>query len=137
MADISKTPANVLAGINATIQRAIAGATIAAGDTLYHDPADNRLKLCDANGSAIISKFKGIALNGAAAGQPVNYVAEDAELAIGATVAAGVVLVCSSTPGGICPVADIATGMYVTVLGVMGANNKLVLKPSASGVIAA
>lgn len=121
MADLTITATSVLASTNAQTAEGIAGATITAGQAVYVDTADsNKLKLADAN-SATASIVAGIALNGAAAGQPVEYVTEDDDFTPGATLsisaAAGKgVYVLSDTAGGIKPAGDLAAADYPVVL---------------------
>lgn len=133
MSDISITPANVLASDSATpVRRGIAGATIGAGHVLYVDTAaDNVLKLADADALAS-SQVAGIALNGAAVGQPVEYIEADPEFAPGGTTVAGTTYYLSTTAGAICVIGDLASGDYVTVMGVGLAGNLIHLRPIVS-----
>jgi hypothetical protein len=134
MADISVTAANVLAGANAKKRTGIAGATITAGQVLYEDSSDsNKLKLADANASALTAKVAGIALHGAATGQPITFVEEDDDFTPGATLSLSAaaddgVYILSGTAGGIAPVGDLASGMYPVVLGVAKSSSKMILK---------
>lgn len=133
MADLSITAANVLAGINARKRTGIAGATITAGQTVYEDTADNsKLKLADNNASAATAKCAGIALHGAANGQPLTIVEEDDDFTVGGTLSIGVYAL-SATAGGICPVADLASGNYPVVLFIAKSTTKAVLKPVRGG----
>lgn len=128
MSDLSITAANVLAGPNARKRTGIAGATITAGQTIYEDTADSsKFKLADNNASAITAKCVGIALHGASAGQPLTVVYEDDDLTVGSTLSIGVYTL-SSTAGGICPVADLASGNYPVVLFVAKSTSKAVMK---------
>lgn len=118
MADLSITAASVLAGSGATTEPGTLGATVTAGQAVYKDSADGLWKLADNNSAtAAVRTPQGIALNGGATGQPVKVLREG-PITIGATVTAGVVYYLSDTPGGICPVADLATGEYPTVIGI-------------------
>jgi hypothetical protein len=118
MADLTITPANVLSGSGARIRHGKAGATVAAGQTVYLDPVDQRFKLADCdNASAAVREVAGIALNGAANGQPLA-VQYDGEIALGAVMTAGVAYYLSPNPGGIAPVADLATGDFPVLLGI-------------------
>lgn len=136
MTDISVTAANVVASNAAVRKRGIAGATITAGQTLYADSAASYvLKLADNDASAATAVIVGIALNGAAAGQPVEYVVEDPDFTPGATVAAGTIYVASSTAGGIAPAADLGQGDYCTVLFVGKSTSKAVMKLIAAGAV--
>ena len=47
---------------------------------------------------------------------------------------AGVAYYLSDTPGGICPVADLATGEYPTIIGIATSTTVLDVKFHASGV---
>jgi len=116
MADITVTPASVVAGANAITRDGIAGETITAGQTLYlHSDGKLYKALSD---TALHAAVVGIALNGGAINQPIEYVVSDDDLTIGATVAAGVLYFASNTAGGIAPAADISTGEFVTFVGI-------------------
>lgn len=123
MADLSVTAANV-APISGTSfdtvpGEGIAGVAITAGQTLYIDTANaNVLKLADANSSALTATVAGIALHGAAAGQPIKYAKPGGEYTAGATLTVGTPYFQSATAGGICPAADLATGHYTTLIGI-------------------
>jgi hypothetical protein len=116
MADLTITPANVISHGGST-RPGTAGAAIAAGQAVYLDPADGKFKLADDNsGTAVVRVPIGIALHAAAAGQPLT-VQTDGDVVIGAAVTPGVAYYLSDTPGGICPVADLAAGEYPALLG--------------------
>lgn len=127
MADLTQTAASVVAsskGDKRTIE-GILGATVTAGMPLYRDTADNnRYKACDAL-TATKAACEGIALNGGAAGQPVEIVVRDPELNVGGTLAIGQTYVVSATSGLIALESDITAGQFVTILGVAIAANKL------------
>lgn len=134
MADISVTAANVLASSQATIRRGIAGATITAGQVVYEDStASNKFKLADANASAATAAPVGIALHGAADGQPLAIATEDPDFTPGGTLSitaasSNGVYVLSATAGGFCLAADLAAGHYPNVLMVAKSTTKAVLK---------
>jgi hydrogenase/urease accessory protein HupE len=135
MADITVVPASVLASNGASVKTGIAGATITAGQTLFVDTADsNKLKLADNNLSAAAALIAGIALHGAASGQPLQYVEEDPDFTPGATLTTGTIYAASSTAGGIAPVADLTTGHYPTVLFVAKSTSKAVMRMVRGGV---
>lgn len=119
MADLTITAANVVAGSGAKIVHGTAGASVTAGQVLYEDASDsNKLKLADNDSAtAAVRSPVGIALHAAASGQPLSYLAKG-PITIGATTAVGTVYCLSSTAGGICPSADIATGDYNTIIGI-------------------
>jgi hypothetical protein len=133
-ADLTVTAANVVAGAAAVTREGVAGVTVTAGQTLYRDAADSRWKLADNNSATAAARSpRGIALNGAAAGQPV-LVLTDGPVTIGATLTPGVVYYLSANAGGIAPVADLATGMYPTIVGIAKSASVLDVKFHESGV---
>lgn len=140
MSDLSITPASVLAGTNAEIVRGTAGATITAGQAVYLDTASTgEWLLADSDSATVIARGSakfGIALNGAADGQPLA-VQTGGSITIGATMTAGTALYLSDTPGGICPFADLATGDYVTLVGVATTTALMTIDPLYSGAVAA
>lgn len=118
MTDVVITAANVVKGAGAKTRTGIAGATITAGQVVYSDASDsNKLKLADSDGATALRTPVGIALHGAASGQPLTYQYEGL-LTIGGTVAAGIIYVCSDTPGGLMPSDDLETGDYTTVMAI-------------------
>jgi hypothetical protein len=134
MADLTQTAANVVQGSTARIRKGTAGAVITAGMPLYMDAADgNKLKPADADASALTAAVVGIALTGGAANQPIAYV-EAGLVNLGATLTVGAIYVLSGTAGGICPEADLATGDWVTVLGIAVSAVLLDLRVNVSGV---
>lgn len=114
MADISITAASVSPITGASISTGIAGVTITAGQLVYLDSATSTVKLADANASILTAACVGIAVNGAAAGQYINY-ATLGDINIGGTVTVGGVYVVSATAGGLAPVADLTSGWYTKV----------------------
>jgi hypothetical protein len=134
MADLSITAANVLAGSGARTVNGTAGATITAGQVVYKDTADSKYKLADSNSAtAAVRGSVGVSLNGAANGQPLRIAAEG-PVTIGATMVAGTVYALSETPGGIQPVADLASGEEPVILGVATSTTVLELDIADSGV---
>lgn len=134
MADLSITAASVVAGSSARIAHGVAGAALTAGQAVYLDAADNRYKLADSNSVTPAARVPvGIALNGAASGQPVA-VAEKGPVTIGATLTAGVALYLSDTPGGIAPVADVGSGEYSSIIGMATSTTVLDVDIQSSGV---
>ncbi|WP_442580720.1 hypothetical protein ACSBOB_01585 [Mesorhizobium sp. ASY16-5R] len=117
MADVTITAANVIAGAGAEIEHGTAGATETSGQALYRDAADSRLKVSDNDGTAAARKVRGLALNSAANGQPMAIIRRG-PVTIGGTLVAGTTYCLSSTPGAICPQADVASGDDVVIIGV-------------------
>lgn len=125
MADISITAANVVAGSGANVVQGVAGATLAAGEIVYKDSADsNSYKLADNDGAAATKEPIGMALNGAADGQPVRVLIGGA-VTVGAVLTAGVAYYLSGTPGKICPVADVTTGDDPILVGIAASTSVL------------
>jgi hypothetical protein len=118
MADLTITAANVLAGSGSKKVNGTAGATVTAGQVVYLDSATDTYKLADNDsGTAAVRSPAGIALHASLSGQPLTILTAGS-ITIGATTAIGTVYCLSSTAGGICPSADIATGDYNTILGI-------------------
>lgn len=135
MADLTITAANVVAGSNARTVHGVAGVAITAGQVVYLDSATTgKWQLADNNAaSAAARQPHGIALNNASLNQPIA-VQTDGPITIGATLTAGVAYYLSDTPGGICPVADLSTGEYPTVLGMATSTTVLDVDIQSSGV---
>jgi len=114
---ISGTVKKVTGANGTVVDRGVAGATITQGQTLYKDTSDaGKLKLADADFQAT-AVLAGIALHGAVADQPIEY-AMGGLLDLGTTVVAvGTYYTASATAGGICPVADLASGDYCSGVG--------------------
>lgn len=123
MVDLVITAASVLPGTEAEgaqFEQGLAAVAITAGQLVYKD-SSNLYRLADNNDTSdTLSVVVGVALHGCAAGQPLR-VQVAGPYTVGATVASGSVYVLSATPGGIAPVADLATGNRATIVGV-GAN---------------
>lgn len=118
MADVTVTAANVLKGAGATTVDMIAGATITAGQVIYKEAATGQAKLADCDSATAEARIPyGIALNGAAAGQPVE-VLRSGLITIGGTLTAGSEYWLSGTAGAICPAADKAAGDRSVLIGV-------------------
>jgi len=138
MADISVTAASVAMHATAPSTAQVTyGATITQGQVLYKDATDsNHYKLADADLSAAASTVAGIALTPGDDGDK-GYVATAGPIDVGGTLTVGVVYALSDTDSGgfIAPVADLATGDYVSILGVASAADQLELKIDNSGVV--
>lgn len=134
MVDVAITAASVLPGTEAEgaqFEYGIAAVAITAGQVVYKDAA-GQYRLADNNDtSEALSIVAGIALNGAAAGQPLR-IQTRGPYTVGGTVAAGSVFVLSATPGGVAPVADLATGNRCSILGVGTSTTRMNLQPFSS-----
>lgn len=134
MADISITAANVVAGSNAAIEHGTAGATITAGQMVYKDASDGRYKLADCDSATADAKSpRGVALNGASNGQPLS-IQRSGDITIGGTLTPGTAYYLSPVAGGICPLADVASGDSVVLLGLAESAAVLALDIQVSGV---
>jgi hypothetical protein len=117
MADLVITAANVKKGSNAKVETGIAGETITAGQNVYQAAATQKLFKSDADSAtAEVRTVIGIALHAASADQPLTYI-KSGQVTIGAALTVGSAFFLSATAGGICPHADLATGMFPTFLG--------------------
>jgi hypothetical protein len=134
MADLSITAANVVKGSGASVDRGTAGETITAGKVVYLDDATNKYMLADSNSvTAAARSPTGIALNGGSNNQPLAVI-QSGPVTIGATLTPGVAYYLSDTPGGICPVADVGSGEYATILGIASSASVLDVRITESGV---
>lgn len=135
MADISITAANVVKGSNAVVEAGTAGATITAGQVVYKDASDGKYKLADADSATAAAKApRGIALNGASNNQPLSIL-RSGDITIGATLTPGTAYYLSpTTAGGICPLADVASGDDVVLLGLAESASVLAVGIQITGV---
>ncbi|MCK1541443.1 hypothetical protein IVB12_05480 [Bradyrhizobium sp. 179] len=135
MADLSITASSVLPGAGAITEDGISGATITAGQAVYK-AADGTWALADADSATALARdAKGIALNGASAGQPIK-VQKGGELTVNAVLTAGTTYYLSGTAGGICPLADVGTGEYYDIIAIAKSTTNLKLLFGYSGVSA-
>lgn len=112
----------------------IAGGTVVRGNPLYRDTTTNKLSAGDAD-VVTTAEFAGFALNDAAANQPVEFGYGEGILTIGGTgVTVGQVYVISTTAGGIAPYSDLASGDFVTYLGVGATSSTIKCHPHSSQV---
>lgn len=116
----------------------LAGEALAAGDVLYLLATDGKLYLADSNDTAAKAAAIGVAVNTAAAGQPVSY-ATGGEITVDAGLftipGVGGILVLSPTAGKAMDVANLLAADYVTILGWVTAANKFMLAITRSGVV--
>lgn len=126
MTDISITAANVQRGSNAQVVQGLAGATITAGQLVHRNGTTGKFVLSDADGSGL-KQVDGVALNGASDGQPLS-VQTGGDITIGGTLTAGTTYYASPTAGGICPLADVASGDDPIIVGIAKSTSVLMLK---------
>ncbi len=132
MANLSITASSVVPGSNAVKAFGTAGASITAGQSVYMDTTDNLYKLADADAAASINDCS-IALHAASANQPLT-VQTAGDITIGATVAVGTAYYASTTAGGICPEADLASGDFPYLLGYASASGVITMSRKNFGV---
>ena len=136
MVDLSITASEVIPGTGAVLKTATASVAITAGQAVYIVEANGQAALADKNTSATTAQAKGIAVNNAAAGQPVKYqTAGTIDLGATAAAASGVVYVLSDS-GGISPAADIASSDYAVVLGVGKGSDEVGIGITVGGQLA-
>lgn len=136
MADISITAANVIFVSGTKHNSNTAGETITAGHMVYLKASDSKWWKADNNVDQATSGYgvqTGIALHGAAAGQPL-VVQTTGDITIGATVAVGVVYVLSTTAGGLAPHADLVSTNYITYGGYAITTGRLRMINAATGL---
>ena len=137
MAALTITVANVatVAGTGENYGEGTASGTLTAGMPVYIDTANsNVIKACDANASLLASTIAGITLHGALTGQPIKY-QKSGNITIGATVAVGTTYVAGATTAGdINPTTDLATGWYVSHVGIAISATVIQLRINNSGV---
>lgn len=126
MVDISITAANVQRGANAIVTQGRAGATITAGQLVLRDATTGEYVLSDADGTGL-KQVDGIALNGASDGQPLS-VQTGGDITIGATLTAGTTYYASPIAGGICPLADVASGDDPIIIGIAKSASVLMIR---------
>ncbi|MGI9159855.1 MAG: hypothetical protein ACR2K1_08900 [Saprospiraceae bacterium] len=112
------TPASVVKSTGAVIANGTAGATITAGQSVYLDASDSKYKLADADSATTaVRAAVGLALNGAADGQPLA-VQTGGDITLGSILTAGTIYVLGDVAGGIMPAADLGSGDRVMLIGV-------------------
>lgn len=137
MADLVITASAVLAGAASRTENGVAGEAITAGKLVYRDATTNKYMMSDSNAAAASARVvRGVALNGASDGQPLQIARPGSEVTMNAVLTAGVTYYLSDTPGGICPLADVGTGENFTPIGVAKSTTVLVFNPTVSGVAA-
>ena len=122
----------VLPSGDVSVKDEIAGAVILAGQAVYRDSADQRVKL--ASTSAAANAAIGIALNSApTVGQPVR-VAWEGTLTGTATIVVGDAYFVSDTAGSVGQMSDIGTADFVTFVGIAATATSIKVRPFVSGV---
>lgn len=118
MTDLSVTAASCVPGANSKQETGVAGETITAGQALYKSSTTGKWMKSDSNSATAEARTPtGIALTGSSANQPV-VAHKKGLLTLGATMTANVPYFASDASGGICPIADVGSGEYLTQIGI-------------------
>lgn len=113
MADFTITASNVVPSALTLKLEGTAGATIAAGQAIIE--VNGEIVLADASAAATANVL-GIAVNSAADGQPIKWIAFG-DLVIGSGFTVGTRMFLSATAGALCPYADLVTGDSIVYVG--------------------
>ncbi len=135
MADLTQTPANVAIGSSVSRVRVVQVAeAVVQGEPGYLDVTGGKYRKTDADASEEAARAAGIFLSPA----PIDGFAVLAEsgsvVNLGATLTVGETYVVSAAAGKIAPIGDVASGWYVTILGVASSTSLLTLRINATGV---
>ena len=135
MANLSQTAGNVAVGASSTVTVTLAaGETITQGQPVYQKSSDLLYYKADANASLEAAGSSYIALTPASASG--YFVAVKSGLMnLGATLTVGTTYVVSATAGAICPIVDLTTGDYVTILGTASTSALLSVDITATGIV--
>ncbi len=116
MADITVTPASVVATSTASMVHGTAGETIAQGKAVYKSSTTGKWMLADSNSATAEARSAThVSLCSSALNQPITV--GKGKITIGATLTPGLAYYLSDTPGGICPIADVGAAEYVCLVG--------------------
>lgn len=130
MADLTITAANVKPLTGATLQTVTYGETIDQGESVYLSA--NKYYKADADASEAAAAAVAIAITpGVADG--VGVIATRGSINVGATLTQGEIYVVSGNAGGIAPEGDLASGDYVTIIGIARSSSELYINIIASG----
>lgn len=109
-ADVSVTAANFKPGSGALFHTGICGATVTAGQLIAISPSTGKFVLADGNDVSLVNVI-GIAAHAAIDTQPLAVVYYADDMTPGFTLVMSTMFYgCSSTAGGIAPVADLSAG---------------------------
>lgn len=134
MADLSVTPANVVTYSTdpaAVTLTGTAGETITAGQSLYMSATNLLMKADDT--TAAKAACVGVALNGGAINQPIQYVTGGGYNP-GAAVSVGLAYGVSDTAGGIALISERGSADFQTILGIATTTSRINVRINQSGV---
>lgn len=139
MADLSQTAANVEAKANCKVSLVQGGEAITQGMPVRKLASDGKWYQCDADVEAE-ALAEGIAVTPCGGdtesfvvAKPSGSASSPAQIDLGATLTVGETYVVSTNKGAIAPIGDLASGDYVTHLGVASAADTLDFVINASG----
>jgi hypothetical protein len=134
MADLSQTAANVAFNDSDVKYRLVQfGEAVTQGMPVYRKAADGKYWKAQNDGTAAEADAVALAMTkGASNGWGI--VATEGNVDVGATLAVGETYCVSNAFGAICPVADVGSTEFPTILGVASTASNLKLKPSTAGV---
>jgi hypothetical protein len=137
MADLTINVANIQASNQSqNYPTNLLGQDATQGEIVYLDPATNTWKKMDANASVAGNNYgdtRGMLLTGGNNGQPAVVSVSDPNLNVGPILTNGIVYCASANAGKICPITDVVSGNYPTVLGIAKSTSLLVFRPLAGG----
>lgn len=136
MADLSVTAADVGVTDGSPIVRAVqVGVAVEQGQAGYKDLTNNdKYALADADLSEASAKAECIFLSPASTDGYALAAFKGSSIDVGATLAVGERYYVSGTAGGIAPSGDLATGDYVTLIGIATATDTMKLIFEQTGV---
>jgi hypothetical protein len=118
MADIAIVGNDVLAMPGSIQTSGICGGVANAGDVMYQSPDDGQWRRAANNSATNGARIpSGIALNGAATGQPLALLT-DGNLTVTAVLNSGTAYYLSVNLGKMCPRTDLVAGMDVCLVGI-------------------
>lgn len=123
----------IVPGSDASVKDEVAGVAILAGQVVYRDVSDGRVKLAS-TATAAVAAAVGVALNSApTVGQPVRVCWDGTVTGVAALVVGEPYFV-SDTAGSVGQISDVGTGDFVTLVGIALSATSLRVRPLASGV---
>ncbi len=131
MADISITAGSVGIANDAKYIKVQFGESVSIGQAVYRGTNGKYYKT-DAD-TELTAAAAGIAISSGGV-DDYGLLVTSGKMRIGATVAVGTVYAVSTTLGGICPIADLGSGDYITTLGVATSTSTLQVDIQVSGV---
>jgi hypothetical protein len=118
VADLAITASSVVPGTGAVWNTGTAGATVTAGQWVYLDSSDGRLKQSDVDNTTATAAVVGIAVHDSTAGRPLTYVnSGPVTMTTTPAMSPGRHYYASDSGGGMAPQADLAPTWNVVRLG--------------------